>query len=1689
MTGHYFISYSSVDGADFALRLCDALIAGPPSIPAWLDKRELRPGEDWDEQIVEAIRACEGLLFVMTRDSVEPQSVCKNEWTRALKYKKPIVPIRLHRAAEMPFRLGVRQHIDFSGEFEPALARLRTHLGWLASPEGVLHALKDRLADAERDLRRAQDDVEEARIRDDIKELKRRIAEQQHVVDDPEGVAERVEESIARGLERERQPERPVRGITSTRFINPPPGVAPPYFQDRYVETGLIGDFLKNDAQRMMTVVGRAGIGKTAMVCRLLKALEGGKLPDDAGPLSVDGIVYLSATGSRHISVPNLYADLSSLLPEDTAQELDILYRDPQVSTEAKIQALLAAFPRGRTVLLLDNFEDVIDPETRNVRDTELDEALRAILNAPQHGIKVILTTRVAPLDLALVQPGRQARLDLDEGLASPYAENILREMDVDGKVGLESAPDAELDEARQRTRGNPRALEALFAILSADRNTTLPEILADAERLLPDNVVDALVGEAFNRLDPADQMVMQALAIYGRPVAPVAVDYLLEPHLPGVDSAPALNRLVNMHFARREAGRYYLHPVDRAYALSRVPRGEVSDREDWSDDFVWIEDIDDVFDTEEFEPLLDEESLAMLSSLEEVEAPPFTQYALLDRGADYFSQARLPRESWKTLEDLAPQLAEFELRCAGQDYDTAANVLLEIDFDYLLLWGEYRLVAELHERLRDRLDDVDLGQANAGNLGTAYYRLGRVHEAVLLYEQARSMAREIGDWAGEGIWIGNLGACYSTLGQTERAIEHYQQALSDIYARLGQTERAIEHFQQALDIAREVGDRSAEGSWLGSLGDTYDTLGQTERAIEHYQQALDIARQVGDRSGEGSWLGSLGDTYDTLGQTERAMEHYQQALDIAREIGDRSAEGAWLGSLGRTYATLGQTEQAMEHYQEALDIAREVGVRSSEGAWLGSLGDTYATLGQTERAIEHYQQALDIAREVSNRSGEGAWLGSLGDTYARLGQTERAIEQYQQALDIAREVGNRSAEGSWLGSLGDIYARLGQTERAIEHYQQALGIAREVSNRSAEGAWLGSLGDTYDTLGQTERAIEHFQQALDIAREVGARSSEGSWLGSLGDTYVTLGQIEQAIEHYQQALDIAREIGNRSAEGAWLGSLGDTYARLGQTERAIEHYQQALDIARETGNRSGEGSRLGSLGDTYAVLGQTERAIEHYQQALDIARQVGDRSGEGTWLGSLGDTYATLGQTEQAMEHYQQALDIAREVGNRSGEGAWLGSLGDTYATLGQTERAIEHYQQALDIAREIGDRSAEGAWLGSLGQTYATLGQAEQAIEHYQQALDIAREVGNRSGEATWLNSLGNSYSDLGQTARAIEHFEQALDIAREIGGRSGEGAYLGNLGNCYSNLGQTPHAVEHYEQALDIAREIGDRSSEGIWLGNLGNCYGDLGQTARAVEHYKQAVDIAREIGERSSEGTYLGNLGICYGDLGQTADAVEHFEQALDIAREIGERSTEGNWLSNLAEVMTDEGRYEDAIHYARQGASIGAEISSPTLGSYNNGNLALARLYTDDLSAARAAAEVACQHDEPQHNHYALALLGLIALRQGDQQAAGSAFSSAVTRAEAMLAQSEQNYKALDAKGLALCGLALLEKDPKGLEDLWGLAIEAYRAARAINQDAGEVGRVLRLLDALALADLAGGEMLAEARGAAGGEGH
>ena len=103
--------------------------------------------------------------------------------------------------------------------------------------------------------------------------------------------------------------------------------------------------------------------------------------------------------------------------------------------------------------------------------------------------------------------------------------------------------------------------------------------------------------------------------------------------------------------------------------------------------------------------------------------------------------------------------------------------MLTDIDFDYLLLWGHYRLMAELHERLQGKLTDPTLKMISVVTWARAT-RNGQIPKAIACYERALALAREAKNRQGEGALLGNLGNCYAGLGQSARAIEYHEQAL-----------------------------------------------------------------------------------------------------------------------------------------------------------------------------------------------------------------------------------------------------------------------------------------------------------------------------------------------------------------------------------------------------------------------------------------------------------------------------------------------------------------------------------------------------------------------------------------------------------------------------------------------------------------------------------------------------------------------------------------------------------------------------------------------------------------------------------------------------------------------------------------------------------------------------------------------
>jgi tetratricopeptide (TPR) repeat protein len=478
-----------------------------------------------------------------------------------------------------------------------------------------------------------------------------------------------------------------------------------------------------------------------------------------------------------------------------------------------------------------------------------------------------------------------------------------------------------------------PRALEVLAGILANDSFATLDEVVETFYE--QEDVVQALIEENYRRLDRDARRVIEALAVFRKPVPPLAVDYLLEPFAPGLDVPSIVQRLArtNIVSVDRAAKTVTLHPIDQDYAYSQLPEEDETEAE-------------------------------------------YTRQALERRAADYYVQLRTPEETWQSIEDLEPQLKEFEHRVRAEDYDDAYKPLDQIS-SKLSLWGYYLRMVEMHEKLRMQLQNVEYQMFNQHYLGDAYRAVAQFEQAIRLLEKALQLARKIGNRKEMGMLLSCLGSAYRDLGHLNKAIKFYD---------------------QALYIAREISDHKSEEWILDTQGSIYRRIGQIGKALQANKQALSIAHRIGDRWGEGSRLGHLGLLYHHLGRVNQALQLYKQSLAIASQIGARLGEEAQLSHMGLAYQDLGKMEQAIQLYKKALAVACDIGDRRGEGIRLSTLGLAYLKLGKTKEAIKYYKQALSIAHEINHPADKSYALLGLARALLATGLVTKAQQLCSQA-------------------------------------------------------------------------------------------------------------------------------------------------------------------------------------------------------------------------------------------------------------------------------------------------------------------------------------------------------------------------------------------------------------------------------------------------------------------------------------------------------------------------------------------------------------------------------------------------------------------------------------------------------------------------------------------------------------------
>ncbi len=615
------------------------------------------------------------------------------------------------------------------------------------------------------------------------------------------------------------------------------------------IESGFIGREAERDdvlerlrsGVRLLTLKGMGGVGKTRLAHEVARHCR------ESFP---GGVVWV---GLEDIpSGDGLLRQLASVLP---------LTLQPKPTPLEQLGRALT--PRGRTLLILDNTEQIPDvsPVVRGLL-SQAPECACLVTSRLKLGLRSEQVLELSPLPLDAAERLFRERATAGGGLHLPYTPavtELCRRLD-----GLPLA--LELAAARSATLTPQQMLDRFderFRLLQS-RSTDLPQ----RQRTLR-----AAIDWSYDVLSGDEKLLLAQLAVFVGPFSLEDAEVVCvgQDVLEGVLSLRESSLLSNEHREGRLAAHFVFLESLRAYAAERLaeqPELQSATRLRHAQHFL----------------ALAQAQLAKLRTADEAEA--LRQLDLLAPNLRGALEVASP--------ELAPSLALALARpLQRRGFFTEAAQLLDRGL------GVARLPELVWERAGLHFDQEELAAAKAlatearelyatqGELvGVARSEnlLGQVYFRERAWDEARSLLQQ----------------ALMTLSPTQEALDtaivKNNLALVELGDPDGDRERAIVLLTETLAVRRAHGDLRGVAVVVNNLGNLAFARSDWAVAHQYFAEALEVEAAVSNVFGIARALNNLGEAAEQLGQRDAALRFYLAAHQLFTEL--RHEYATYTGSL-----------------------------------------------------------------------------------------------------------------------------------------------------------------------------------------------------------------------------------------------------------------------------------------------------------------------------------------------------------------------------------------------------------------------------------------------------------------------------------------------------------------------------------------------------------------------------------------------------------------------------------------------------------------------------------------------------------------------------------------------------------------------------------------------------------------------
>jgi predicted ATPase/DNA-binding NarL/FixJ family response regulator len=443
---------------------------------------------------------------------------------------------------------------------------------------------------------------------------------------------------------------------------------------------------------------------------------------------------------------------------------------------------------------------------------------------------------------------------------------------------------------------------------------------------------------------------------------------------------------------------------------------------------------------------------------------------------------ARLYRargQVYETLGEFEQAQCEYEraLDAASKTPDRLAEWQGLLDLGTLWTGRDYTRAGKyLHRALElaRTLDDSSILARTLNRLGNWHVNLEQPLEGRQYHEEALAIFQTLSDRRGLAETLDLLAVTSSMGGDVVIALEYYKQAIV--------LWRALDERQglaSSLAVQPMLG-----GSYLFSTM-VCPTVSQTD-CVRAGEEALQLARQIGWRSAEAFALVCLAYSLGPRGEYARALSFAHACLAIAAEVEHKH----WLWSahlaLGMLFLDLLALPQAQQHLEQALSFTKETGSLYATWTVTGFLASTYITQKELERADTVLKALLGPETPSQTQAQRLVWSAQAELELSR-GHPDRAFEIIERLIASAVHVESRRVIPHLWHLCAQALIELDQEMEAERLLRAAQAMAQEQGTKPIHWRIAITLGKLYQTQDRRNQAKEVFAQARMIIEDLAA--------------------------------------------------------------------------------------------------------------------------------------------------------------------------------------------------------------------------------------------------------------------------------------------------------------------------------------------------------------------------------------------------------------------------------------------------------------------------------------------------------------------------------------------------------------------------------------------------------------------------